>query len=237
MAASETTPEPPTTNLEQELHEADFGDIHLRAGETLIVQPLAGLGAESFSVSFIGAHGKLSFLTSLPRVGEKGKWVTPGNQFKFRVVHGKHVYAFTARSLRAHSRPYPYAHFSIPESVKYRQVRKSHRLETRMPVEIRRGDGSQAQAVMRDISEHGAKLEMSEPLGEVADVVTLTLPIMLPHVVRSIVVTATICNCGDPDRSASGGRLVHGVSFALSSAEDRIVLQHFIDHSLVEQLA
>jgi hypothetical protein len=233
MAASET----PSTTAGQELRETDFAGIHLRAGETLIVQPLSGFEAEPFSVSYIGAHGKLSFLTSLPRVGEKGKWVTPGNPFKFRVVHGKYVYAFTARSLRAHSRPYPYAHFSVPESVKYRQVRQSHRLETRLPVEIRRGDGSHAQAVMRDISEHGARLEMTEALGELAEVVTLTLPIMLPHVVRSIVVTATLCNCGDTDRSASTGRFDYGVSFSLSSEDDQVVLQHFIDHSLVEQLA
>ncbi len=233
MTASETFNE----KKEQALHETDFADIHLRVGETLIVQPLAGFEAEQFAVSYIGAHGKLSFLTSLPRVGEQGKWVAPGSQFKFRVVHGKHVYAFTAHSLRAHSRPYPYAHFSIPESVKYRQVRKSHRLETRMPVEIRRGDGSPVQALMRDLSEHGAKLETTEFLGEVADVVTLTLPILLPHVTRAMVVTATICNCGDAHRSASSGQFNYGVSFSLSSEEDRDVLQHFIEHSLVEQLA
>jgi len=120
---------------EQELRDADFADMHLKVGEILIVQPLAGFEAEPFTANFIGAHGRMSFLTSLPIVGDKGLWITPGSSFKFRVVHGMYAYAFSARSLRAHSRPYPYAHFSMPESVKYRQIRQSHRLETRLPVE------------------------------------------------------------------------------------------------------
>lgn len=233
MAGSESEAARP----EQELHDAAFLDMHLKVGEPLIAQPLAGFEAEPFTVSYIGAHGRMSFLTSLPAVGDKGMWITPGSRFKFRVVHGMYAYAFTAQSLRAHSRPYPYAHFSMPESVKYRQIRQSHRLETRLPVEIRRANGSRTLAIMRDISEHGAKLELSGVLDEVGAEITLTIPILLPQATSSITVNASIRNSGDLERAVSAGRFFYGVSFTPLAAEDGSLLQHFIDHLMVELLA
>jgi hypothetical protein len=221
---------------QQGLESTDFSDMHLRVGETLLVQPLAGVDAESFYVSFIGACNPLSFLTTLPSVGAKGIWVTPGSSFKFRVVHGMYAYAFTSRSLRAHSRPYPYAHFAIPEDVKFRQIRSSQRMETRLPVEIVRANGTRTLAIMRDISQHGAKVELSGMLDEVGAQVTMTIPILLPDTTSSIDVGATICNSSDLDRSISAGRFHFGLRFAPVAAEDVRLLQHFIDHLLVEKL-
>jgi hypothetical protein len=226
-----------TESLPQELQDADFADMHLKVGETLVMQPLALFEAEQFTVSFIGAHSRMSFLTTLPSIGDKGIWVTPGSSFKFRVVHGMYAYAFTARSLRAHSRPYPYAHFAMPDGVKYRQIRKSHRLETRLPVEVCRANGSRTLAILRDISEHGAKLELTGMLDEVGAQVTLAIPILLPDATSAISVVATIRNNSDMDRSMSAGRFYYGVSFAPLAPEDGHLLQHFIEHLLVEQLA
>lgn len=208
-----------------------------QGGETLLVQPLAGVDASPFSVSFIGANSPLSFLTTLPTVGEKSIWVMPGSSFKFRVLHGMYAYAFTARSLRAHSRPYPYAHFVIPDDVKFRQIRKSQRLDTRLPVELVRANGSRTLAIMRDISQHGARIELTGMLDEVGGQVTMTIPILLPDVTSAISVIATICNSSDLDRSISAGRFHYGVSFSPESAESGRLLQHFIDHLLVEKLA
>jgi hypothetical protein len=222
---------------QQDLESTDFSDMHLRVGETLLVQPLAGIDVDSFSVSFIGAHGSLSFLTTLPSVGAKSIWITPGSSFKFRVLHGMYAYAFTSRSLRAHSRPYPYAHFAIPDDVRFRQIRNSQRLETRLPVEIARANGSRTLAILRDISQHGAKVELTGMLDEVGAQVTMTIPILLPDITSSIVVVATICNSSDLDRSISAGRFHYGVSFIPQSAESGSLLQHFVDHLLVEKLA
>lgn len=220
---------------DSELHDADFSDIHLRGGEHLIAQSLVGQDAEPFSVSYIGAHGGLSFLTTLPNVGNKGMWITPNSGFKFRVIHGMYVYAFTARCLRARSRPYSYAHFAIPEDVKCRQIRQSHRLEIRLSTEISRTDGSRVMAVMRDVSQHGARLELKEELGETGAEVTLAIPLILPGVTRSISVAATIRNVNK--RTVATGRFLYGVSFAPLAPDDGVLLQRFIEHLLVEQLA
>jgi hypothetical protein len=226
-----------TSLTEQELQDADFADIHLKVGEPLTVQPLALFEAEPFNVSFIGAFGQMSFLTSLPNVSGKAIWITPGSSFKFRVVHGMYAYAFTSRSLRSHSRPYPYAHFAIPKSVKYRQIRRSLRLETRLPVEVTRTNGSRTLAIMRNISEHGAKLELTGLLDELGAQATLTIPILLPDATCTITVIATVRNNSDLDRSMAAGRFHYGVSFEPLKAVDMPLLQHFIDHLLVEQLA
>lgn len=226
-----------TAKLEPELLDADFADMHLKVGEQMIVQPMAGLETDPFTVSFIGAYARISFLTSLPRGEDQGMWIPPNSQFKFRVIHGMYAYAFTARNLRAHSRPYPYAHFVVPDSVKYRQIRQSHRLETRLPVEVCRVNGSRTLAIMRDISEQGAKLELSGLLDAIGAEITLTIPILLPQETRSITVIGSIRNSGDLERAVSAGRFYYGVSFTPQSPEDAALLQHFIDHLMVEQLA
>ena len=225
------------TGESRTLLEAAFADMHLKVGEVLVVQPMNGFEAPSFTVNFIGAHGQMSFLTSLPVVGEQGMFITPGNRFSFRVVHGVYAYAFTARSLRAHSRPYPYAHFSMPENVKYRQIRQSIRLETRLPVEIQRADGTHSLAILRDISEHGARLELTGMLGEVGTLLHLTLPIILPETTKSLGMSASIRNTSDLERSRSAGRFHYGVEFSAMPEEDAALLRHFIEHLLVEQLA
>jgi len=221
----------------QELHNADFSDMHLRVGEPLIIQPLGVAEDSNFTVSYIGAFGRASFLTSLPKVDGKGIWVPPGSRFSIRVIHGMYAYAFTSSSLRAHNRPYPYVHFVMPETVKYRQIRQSHRLEIRLPAELCRADGTRTLGIMRDISEHGAKLELTGMLGEVGEKVTLSIPILLPDMVKSLLVSASIRNTSNLDRSISSGRFLFGVHFAPLAEAEANLLQRFIEHLLVEQLA
>lgn len=220
-----------------QLQEADFADMHLVTGETLVAQAETVIESEHFTVSYIGAHGHLSFLTSLPVQGDKGMWITPGSRFLFRVVHGVYAYAFSARALRAHSRPYPYAHFSMPESVKYRQIRQSHRLETRLPAEITRANGGRSLAILRDISLHGAKLELSGVLDEIGARLSLSVPIILPGQASAILLDAVIRNSMDLDRSIAVGRFLYGVQFVDPSAESISLLERFIEHLLVERLA
>jgi hypothetical protein len=106
-----------------------------------------------------------------------------------------------------------------------------------LPVEIARANGSRTLAILRDISQHGAKVELTGMLDEVGAQVTMTIPILLPDITSSIVVVATICNSSDLDRSVSAGRFHYGVSFIPQSAESGSLLQHFVDHLLVEKLA
>lgn len=218
------------------LLEATFADMHLKVGEIMVVQPQVGFEQAAFTVNFIGAHGQMSFLTSLPLVGEQGMWIAPGNPYSFRVVHGVYAYAFSARSLRAHSRPYPYAHFAIPEAVKFRQIRRSHRLETRLPAEVKRPDGSRSLAILRDVSEHGARLELTGMLGDIGTRIGLELPIILPELPVTLALTAIVRNNSDMERAISSGRFLYGVEFEPLPESDAALLQHFIDHLLVEQL-
>lgn len=219
------------------LLEADFVDMHLKVGEALVAQPDTAVESEAFTVSYIGAHGHLSFLTSLPLVGDKGLWITPGSRYRFRVVHGVYAYAFAARALRAHSRPYPYVHFTMPESVKYRQIRKSHRLETRLPAEIFRANGNQGLAILRDISRHGAKLELTGVLDDIGARLELTIPIILPDRLHSLRAAAIIRNGMDLERSIAAGRFLYGVEFTDLPEESADLLERFIEHLLVERLA
>jgi len=152
-------------------------------------------------------------------------------------VHGMYAYAFTSSLLCHHAQPYPHAHFAIPAAVKYRQVRQAIRLDTRLPVELRRANGTQTLAIMLDISQFGAKLELSGFLDEVGAEIEVSIPIVLPDRASNIRAAASIRNVSDTDRSMASGRFHYGIAFKDLGSEDVSLLEHFIEHLLVEKLA
>jgi len=222
--------------VEAKQEETGFEAMQVKTGEVLLMQFKEGLDTTQYKVTYIGAVEEQSFLATLPVVQQKGIWLKMGTLLSFKVLHGRYAYAFTTRVLRARSRPYPYAHFAIPQSIKFRQIRTSSRLKTSLPVEVKRANGTRSLAIMRDISRHGTRLELVGQLDEVGETIELSMPIILPEATTKVVVSAVIRNSGDFERSLAAARFHYGVEFVDLAPESALMLQRFIDHLVVEQL-
>jgi len=223
-------------HTDQPHHEVFFADVHLRIGETLQMQPVGLTDETSYPVRFIGALEGQSLITSLPLVEGKGIWIPPGSTFVFRVLWGIYALAFTCRALRAHSRPYPYVHFSYPEAIRSKQIRGAPRHATRLPVEATRGDGTHTLAIMRDISLRGAHLELTAPLGEKGDTCEFVIPLILPEVISQLKLTCVIRNMSNLAKAMAEGRFRYGIEFGKMNDQDTLLLHYFIDHLVAERL-
>jgi hypothetical protein len=224
--------------MQTEVHAPDiaFADVHLQVGEVLNMQAQGVADEVTYQVRFIGALEGHSLITTLPMAGGKGIWIPPGSTFVFRTLWGIYALAFTCRALRAHSRPYPYVHFSYPESVRSRQIRVTPRHATRLPVEAIRGDGTRTLAILRDISLHGAHLELTAPLGVIGAGCEFVIPLILPEVVSQLKLPGTIRNASNRDRAMAEGRFRYGIEFGTMNDQDAMLLHYFIDHLLAERL-
>lgn len=221
--------------IDTSLQATDFEAMRLKTGELLLMQLKDSLDTNQYKVTYIGSFRDKGFITSLPAQEHKGIWLKTGMSLNFKVLHGKYAYAFSCKTLRAHSRPYPYAHFSIPETIMFRQIRAACRLKTLLPVEIRRANGTHSLAILRDISSRGARLELVGFLDEIGTGIELTLPIILPESNHKIALGATIRNVSDIERSLAAGKFQYGVEFGELAAEEAKLLQFFVDHLAVEQ--
>ncbi len=224
-------------NRQPQLHEADFDDMHLRVGMSLQMRQTSANGVQQFTVQYIGTIPGLSFLTTLPKVGETPIWLRPGVKLSFRALVGTHAYAFDTSTLRARSKPCSYAHFAIPPRVQYRSVRRDPRIDIRLPVEVRRADGTRTMAIMRDLSLRGATLELVGKLADTGDSVAIDMPVILPELARTLALNAIVRNCTDYIESVDKGRFRYGVEFAALDEEGGILLHYFIDHMIAEQHA
>jgi len=213
-----------------------FADIHLQIGEVLNMQAQGLADDTTYQVRFIGAHEGYSLITTLPTVAGKGIWIPPGNTFVFRTLWSIYALAFTCRALRAHSRPYPYVHFSYPEAVRSRQIRAAPRHTTRLPVEATRGDGTRTLAIMRDISLHGAHLELTAPLGDIGASFEFVVPLILPEVVSQLQLPGVIRNAVNRDKAMAEGHFRYGIEFGTMDERDTLLLHYFLDHLQAERL-
>lgn len=205
-----------------------FDSIRLKVGDALQMQPLGTADSTHYGVRYMGAVKDASLLTTLPIIDHDGMWMRLNGEYVFRTLSGSHIYAFTTRLLKPRAHPYPYAHFSYPESVEARRVRRSPRIKLNLASEAEAAGARTVPLTFLDLSLHGALVETAEPLGEAGETVRVTLPIHLSEVNRKLTLEADIRNVlgGEPPR--------YGLEFHRLVDDDVLLLHFFIDYQIAE---
>lgn len=214
--------------MPEERKDVSFDDIRLKVGDALQMQPLDTVDRTHYRVRYIGAVHDASLLTTLPRIDQEGLWMRPNGKYVFRLLAGDYVYAFIAKVVMARAHPYPYAHFTIPESVQARRVRSAPRIELRLDSEAELADGTHVPITLLDLSLHGALVETRATLGETGATLAVTLPIYLSELNRKLALAATVRN------RTEGERPRYGLEFGTLAADEAMLLHFFIDHLVAE---
>ena len=205
-----------------------FDDMGLRVGLALTMRARdPALAQTRHQVDYIGALRGKSFLITLPILHDKGLWMQSGQDYVFHVIEGMHVYAFTSRVLRARNSPFPYVHFSYPDKIEARQIRKSYRVQMRLPLNLAGGDGSCLSALLLNLSMTGALLEAPAHAWQANETLTLALPVTLEEARCELALHATVRS-----RADKGQRAHYGLEFASLAQQDALLLHYFIDHTL-----
>ena len=218
-----TTPEPTTAG-----QDFSFADMGLHVGLSLFMRPRdPTLPQVRHQVAYIGALRGKSFLTTLPLSNSKGLWMQNGQDFVFHAMEGMHVYAFTSRVLRARNSPFPYVHFSYPEKIEARQVRKSYRVRMHLPVSVTAGEALLQDARLLNLSMTGALVEAPTQVWKQNETLSFVLPIIMEEGSCELVLHATVRSWEEKGPSAH-----YGLEFASLAQQDALFLHYFIDHTI-----
>lgn len=219
-----TTPEPnaPAARV------LSFDGMGLRIGLSLFMRPRDPTQAQvRHQVEYIGALRGKSFLTTLPLSNNKGLWMQNGQEFVFHAMEGMHVYAFTSRVLRARNSPFSYVHFSYPDKIEARQVRKSYRVRMHLPVSVAAGEAPRQDALLLNLSMTGALVEAPAQAWKQNQTLSFVLPIAMEEGSCELVLHATVCSWEE-----KGAFAHYGLEFAGLAQQDALFLHYFIDHTI-----
>lgn len=204
-----------------------FEDMGLHVGLSLFMRPRDPAQAQvRHRVEYIGALRGKSFMTTLPLLNNKGLWMQNGQDFVFHAMEGMHVYAFTSRVLRARSTPFPYVHFSYPDKIEARQIRKSYRVRMHLPVRVA-GNAPPQDALLLNLSMTGALIEAPPQAWKQNETLSFVLPIAMEEAACDLVLHATVRSWEEKEASAH-----YGVEFATLAQQDALFLHYFIDHTI-----
>ncbi|NTV95587.1 MAG: flagellar brake protein [Thiobacillus sp.] len=205
-----------------------FARIRLNVGDSLHMQAVGTADQAHYPVRYMGGVADASLLTTLPLIDREPMWMRFNGEYIFRGLAGKYIYAFVAKLIKARAHPYPYAHFSWPETVEVRLVRRSPRIKVNLAGRCEKAGGATLPLSFIDLSLHGAMVEAGEPLGEIGEAVRITVPILLSEVNRELSLAADI-------RSVAGGEESrYGLEFHRLADDDVLLLHYFIDHQIAE---
>lgn len=216
------------TEIASSKESVSFDSIRLKVGDSMQMQPHGTADNTHYSVRYMGGLQGTSIITSVPVIDHQGMWMRPNGEYIFRILSGSHIYAFIARLIKARAHPYDYAHFTYPDKVDAKRIRRSPRISLNLDSTAMKTDGSEVAVTFLDLSLHGAQVEAASSIGVTGDKVSVILPIYLTEVNRKLTLSGHIRNVnpGDPAR--------YGLEFDALSDDDRLLLHFFIDYQIAE---
>lgn len=210
---------------EQSPQGISFEALHLRPGAALQIQSLTD-GSVTHNVKYVGAITGKSMLVTLPIVNGRGIWVQAGLPYVIRGFTGKCAFAFEAPALMARAHPFPYIHFTYPQNVNSRAVRKSVRVKLSLPASVTpRSGGESAPVTMMDLSITGSMLDAHAPIGEIGDVVKLAFSVAFEGITANMGISAIIRSI---QKSVGGESLRIGLEFENVAHNDNLILRCFV---------
>ncbi|HWS02665.1 MAG TPA: flagellar brake protein [Gammaproteobacteria bacterium] len=214
-------------------------DMQLNVGEMLQLVFAADDSQRKHATKVIGYLPGKSLLVTTPRIDGKVMMVREGQPVVVRMLSGNSVYAFNTQILATSLKPFAYLHLTYPAEIECIVVRKSLRVTadletkvTRVTVDDPKGNVV-AKGVIVDVSTSGAMLLADTPLGQVGDLLVLTLRVPVAGVQKYLKLSAMIRSL----RVNNDGNHLHGVEFQLLEEMDNIFLHGFVYEQLQKQSA
>lgn len=217
-----------------------FGDMRLKVGDRLQIQPPAQLTQERFTVRLIGYLEGQSVLVTPPYANGLRLPLQEGENIIIRYFSGQNAFGFSATINKIAKLPYEYYHLSFPDTVKGMIVRKAPRVRTRIIASVLRPDQAPGtdpkSAIIANVSATGALLDSRQALGEKGDVIRLAFRVHLHNVDALLSVSGAIRavfadDDPDPDKPAF---IHHGIEFQDLEPNDSVILQSLIYQQMVE---
>ena len=211
-----------------------FEDIHARIGERFQLEAHE-LPLERHYGVLVGYAPWQSLLVKTPYVAGLPVPYRDGQALTVRAFTGLGVFAFDSAVQRVCVSPFHYLHLGYPIEVRGTQIRASERVKVNMPTQVSR-EGDLTPGVISDIGIGGAMLECGLVLN-IGDVlqVQVTFALEQMQVKAGFEVLATVHRALPAATDAQPGMMhCYGLEFSNLSIGQRIMLQNFVYHCLLE---
>jgi len=202
--------------------------LGLRTGMALQTRRLVE-GASKRESQFFGAiEGKGVMVGPMGPEGVSTE-LDDGEVCVVRGFTGQYEFSFLSKVLQTFQKPFAYALLAYPAQVDARRVRQSMRTKTSWPATVQvaakdgRAAGSAQQAVLLDISMHGAMVQTDTGLSTVGDMVHLCLSVTVDGEAMQLKLNASICH---NNRSNADAAYYVGLAFRNLTPQDKLVLNY-----------
>jgi len=209
-------------------------DLSMDIGDVLQLQFLGSDSQERCYVKVIGYLHDRSLIVTTPHVNGKYMLIREGQRLAVRLLSGNSIMAFTVSVLRSCMRPYPYLHLSYPTEMQAITVRKSQRVDFSCRAEISSAVSGPASTVeVEDISTSGALLVSEKILGEVKDLLTLSLKLKVAGELEAMQLVCVLRNIRDRQISQSQLVYLHGIEFQFADRQEAVMLHAAVYEQIV----
>lgn len=217
-----------------------FEELKLAYGYPLQLQTTSLSGQpERFSCRLIGCLPGRSLLFSVPKQGGKLVKFRAGQKIVVRLMidNGIGIFAGIVESLTLD--PYPILHLSYPESVTFKGIRSATRVVVYEQVAVSNTSSAAlltTQGVISDISISGARIELSDEIAEIGDVLELRAQVDIRELRRELILTGIVRSRVDPtDNHLEGAMVSYGLEFNLQLEEQRLLMYAYVFNQMAIQ--
>lgn len=217
-----------------------FEELKLAYGYPLQLQTTNPVGQpERFSCRLIGCLPGRSLLLSVPKQTGKLVKFRTGQKIVVRLMidNGIGIFAGIVESLTLD--PYPILHLSYPESVTFKGIRSATRVVVYEKVTVSNislESRPSTQGVISDISISGARVELSDEIAEIGDVVELKAQVDIRELKRELMLTGIVRSRVEPTDNHLEGMLVsYGLEFNLQTEEQHLLMYAYVFSQMAMQ--
>ncbi len=214
-----------------------LSELKLSPGKTLYVDFLSTTNRPRVALRLVGMLEGGGVLISAVNA-DGGVVPFRDNELLFvRVLTASGVATFQARVLKVHFTPFPYVVASYPEGVVFHVMRAHERVDTQIicsAVNLSRpvmGEPRPHGAVMKNLSASGCQIEAPPEIADSGDRMRLGFKLEAAgeeHVLSVLAEVRGIKSFGESERRR------FGLQFVELGSSERLVVEHFIFHALVD---
>ncbi len=217
-----------------------FEELKLTYGYPLQLQTATLAGQpERFSCRLIGCLPGRSILLSVPKQAGKLVKFRTGQKIVVRLMIDNGIGIFACIVEVQTQDPYPILHLSYPETVTFKGIRGATRVAVREKIEVTNisvESKIKAFGFISDMSISGTRIELSDDIAEIGDVLELRAQVDIRDVKRDLILSGVIRSRVDPTDNLGEGVLVsYGLEFTSQAEEHRLVMYAYVFNQMALQ--
>lgn len=217
-----------------------FEELTLAYGYPLQLQTNSLSGQpERFSCRLIGCLPGRSILLSVPKQNGRLVKFRTGQKIVVRMMVDNGIGIFAGIVEIQTQDPYPILHLSYPESVTFKGIRNATRVAVREKVTISNTSMDLKPATVgfiSDISISGARIELSDDIAEIGDVLELKAQVDIRGMEQELVLIGAVRSRVDPTDNLDDGVLVsYGLEFMEQPDVQRLIMYAYVFNHIASQ--